>query len=178
MKNLFQKDKKAIAVVDDLVQLVTFRVGAEDYGLDINAITEVVRPLRITPLPRMPLFIEGVINLRGTIIPVVDLRKRFVLASARGDSRKIRMLITKGAVPDAGKGGKELLGLVVDGVDEVIHVPKKDIAPPPEAATGKQAGFIGGMGKVGDRLIIILDIMKILSTQERSDLAEAQHAES
>lgn len=178
MKSLFQKEKKQETAAEDALQLVTFRVGTENYGLDINDISEVVRPLKITPLPRMPLFIEGVINLRGAIIPVVDLRKRFALARIDDDPRKVRMVITKGGGPAKAAGGRELLALVVDGVDEVLHVRKQEIAPSPEAATGEQADFIAGVGKVGDRLIIILDLMKILSRQERKDLAEARHAES
>ncbi len=169
------KDKKAV-VVDDAVQLVTFQVGPGECGLDINSITEVIRPLKVTPLPRMPEFIEGVINLRGVIIPIVDLRKRFAFAEIRNDPKKMRMLITKGAVHPSARDGTGLLGLVVDGVQEVLLVPKKDIDPAPEAATGEQADFIIGMGKVGDRLIILLDITKILSQQERSELAEAGHA--
>jgi purine-binding chemotaxis protein CheW len=174
MRSALKKEKKA-PVVEDAVQLVTFHVGTEEYGLDINSITEAVRPLKITPLPRMPEFIEGVVNLRGSIIPIVDLRKRFGFALVSDEVRTKRMLITKGAVPTA--SGTDLLGLVVDSVKEVIHVLKKDIEPAPEAATGAQANFITGMGKVGDRLIIILDIARILSQQERSALAEAGHAE-
>ena len=173
---MWSKEKK-IALVDDTVQLVTFRVGSEEYGVEIRFITEAVRPLKITPLPRMPEFIEGVVNLRGVIIPIVDLRKRFALSQIVDDPRKMRMLITKGAIPGAsGKTPGALLGLVVDGVQEVLHVPGKDIEPAPEAAKGQSAGFITGMGKVGDRLIILIDITKILSQQERSALAEAGHA--
>jgi purine-binding chemotaxis protein CheW len=169
------KDKKA-AAVDDTVQLVTFQVGAEEYGLDINSITEAIRPLKITPLPRMPEFIEGVINLRGVIIPVVDLRKRFALAGIHDDPRRMRMLITRGAVQASAGDARGLLGLVVDAVQEVLHVSKKNIEAAPQAATGEQADFLAGMGKVGDRLIILLDITRILSHQERSALAEAGHA--
>src|SRR5208337_232229 len=114
MESAMQREKKPAAAVEDTVQLVTFQVGSEEYGLDINAITEVIRPLKITPLPRMPEFIEGVVNLRGVIIPIVDLRKRFALAEIHNEPRKMRMLITKGAVPVAGRLGNELLGLVVD----------------------------------------------------------------
>ena len=169
------KEKKT-AAAEDTIQLVTFQVGTEEYGLDISSITEVVRPLKITPLPKMPAFIEGVINLRGVIIPVVDLRNRFALKTINNNPRKMRMIITRGVVHGTGTSG-DLLGLVVDKVDEVIHVPKKDIDPAPEAATGKNADFITGMGKVGDRLIILLDIARILSQQERVALAEAEHAE-
>ncbi len=177
MKSIITKEKKA-TIVEEMVQLVTFRVGTEEYGLDINYITEVVRPHKITTLPRMPQFIEGVINLRGTIIPIVDLRKRFGLTEVRDDLRKMRMLITKGAIPASPGDRQELLGLMVDVVKEVIHMPKKDIEPAPEAATGTQADFIRGMGKVGERLIILLDIARILNQQERSALAEAEHVAS
>jgi purine-binding chemotaxis protein CheW len=176
MRSGLQKEKKTAAAIEDAVQLVTFQVGTEEYGLDINSITEAVRPLKITPLPRMPEFVEGVVNLRGSIIPVVDLRKRFGLETVRTDQRTMRMLITKGAVPGSAGDAKGLLGLVVDGVKEVLHVLKKDIGRAPEAATGDLADFITGMGKVGDRLIILIDITKILSQQERKALAEAGNA--
>ena len=88
----------------------------------------------------------------------------------------MRMLITRGAVPGPGRAGGDLLGLVVDGVHEVLHVPRKQIDPAPEAAPGSRRTFIAGMGKVGDRLIILLDIARILSQQERAALAEAGHA--
>jgi purine-binding chemotaxis protein CheW len=107
----------------------------------------------------------------------VDLRKRFALSRIVDNPRKMRMLIMKGAIPGAsGATPEALLGLVVDGVQEVLSVPGKDIERTPEAAKGQYAGFITGMGKVGDRLIIIFDITKILSQQERSALAEAGHA--
>ncbi len=169
------KEKKTAP--ETTVQLVTFQVGAEEYGLDISSITEVVRPLKITALPKMPAFIEGVINLRGVIIPVVDLRVRFELANVRNDPRKMRMIITRGAVPGTGKT-RDLLGLIVDSVDEVIHIPQKDIDAAPEAATGRNADFITGVGKVDERLIILLDIRRILSHQERVALAEAGNADA
>lgn len=165
------KDKKS-AVAEEITQIVTFHVGQEEFGLDIGAITEAIRPLPITPLPRMPQFIEGVINLRGVIIPVVDLRKRFGLAEIRNNPRKMRMIIIRGAV-DGTRSPQKLLALVVDSVREVLHVPARQIEPAPAAATGAQAGFIGGVAKAMDRLIIIVDITKILSGEERTALAEA-----
>lgn len=170
------RNSKPVVVADETVQLVTFQVGTEQYGLEINSITEIVRPHRITPLPQMPEFIEGVINLRGTIIPIVDLRKRFALATIHDDPRKLRMMITRGAAHGAAGNGKKLLGLVVDGVNEVIHVPKKNIEAAPDAAMGVSSDFITGMGKVADRLIILLDITRILSQQERIALGEAGNA--
>jgi purine-binding chemotaxis protein CheW len=175
VKSMLSKEKKVASVDDDVVQFVTFHVGDEECGVDIRCITEVIRPLKIKPLPRMPEFIEGVINLRGMIIPIVDLRKRFALSRIVDNPKKMRMLITKGAIPGASRAGRELLGLMVDSVQEVLHINRKDIEPAPEAARGQHAGFITGMGKVGDRLIILIDSSMILSQQERSALAEASH---
>lgn len=158
---------------DGAVQLVTFLVGEEVYGIDINAITEVVRPMKITPLPHMPAFIEGVINLRGGIIPVVDLRKRFGLSHEQALSRKTRMLITRGGARASARSHGELLGLIVDGVQEVLYVSLSDIAPAPAAATGARTDFITGMAKTGGHLVIVLNIGGILSQQERTALAEA-----
>jgi purine-binding chemotaxis protein CheW len=170
--------KKTAAAPAETRQYVTFRVGSEEYGLDINAIAEVIRPLKITPLPRMPQFVEGVVNLRGTIIPVVDLRKRFAVKAAQDDPRKVRMVITKGALQEGAAGRKALLGLVVDGVSEVLHLSPDQIDRAPEAATGRNADFIAGMGKLGDRLIILIDLVKILTRQERVALAEAGRDEN
>jgi purine-binding chemotaxis protein CheW len=161
------------AAVESMIQLVTFRIGGEEYGLNIRSVTEVVRQLKTTTLPQMPEFVEGVINLRGAIIPVVDMRKRFALSRTADNPKKIRILITKGAFPGAADAGRDLLGLVVDSAQEVLHVPQKDIDPAPEAATGAHVGFLAGMAKVNDRLIILLDITKVLSRQERSALAES-----
>lgn len=171
-----RKSNKQPVVIEQTVQLVTFQVGTEEYGLDISAISEVIRPLKITQLPKMPEFIEGVINLRGQIIPVVDLRTRFELPETKSDTRKVRMVISRGGLPGGAGQAAGLLGLVVDRVNEVIHVPARDISPAPEAAMGRNAEFITGMGKVGERLIILLDIAKILSQQERSQLAEVRNA--
>jgi purine-binding chemotaxis protein CheW len=176
MRGSIMNDKKGhtVAIADDTMQLVTFQVGAEEFGLDIRSIAEVIRPLKITSLPRMPEFVEGVINLRGAIIPIVDLRKRFGLTGLPGNPRKMRMLITRGAMRGTRAG--DLLGLVVDAVREVVHIPRQQVARAPEAATGRQTDFIAGMGKLGDRLIILIDITRVLNQQERAALAEAGDA--
>ncbi len=171
------KEKKT-AVAEDKAQIVVFRVGAEEYGLDLNFITEVVRPLKITPLPRMPEFVEGVINLRGAIIPVMDMRKRFELSGIKDNVRKMRMIITRGAVSGGPGRSHELLGLVVDEVHEVLYISRSNIEPPPEAVRGQNSEFITGVGKVGDRLVILIDITKVLSHQERAALAEAGDGQS
>jgi len=171
------RQARSTAVAEETLQIVTFQVGTEEFGLDIGVITEAIRPLRVTPLPRMPQFIEGVINLRGMIIPVVDLRRRFGLTDIQNNPRKMRMIITRGALHDAGGGPQHLLGLIVDAVGEVLHVLPSQIAPAPEAATGDQAGFLAGVAKLADRLVILLDIARILSGDERAALAEAGNVE-
>lgn len=168
-----EKREKRAVLDEAMTQIVTFQVGREEFGLNIGVITEALRPLPITPLPHMPRFIEGVINLRGMIIPVVDLRKRFGLAEIQSDLRKSRMIVTRGALRGGGGGPKGLLGLVVDAVREVLLLPARQIEAAPEAATGEQAGFIAGVAKVADRLVIVLDITRILSGAERAELAEA-----
>jgi purine-binding chemotaxis protein CheW len=169
------RDRKDTSVVpaSEVLQVVTFLVGEEEFGLDIDVITEAIRPLPITALPHMPPFIEGVINLRGTIIPVVDLRKRFGLSGARSERRKTRMIITRGATPGAAGRKAGLLGLVVDGVREVMHIPREQVEQAPAAATGSGAEFISGVAKTAGRLVILLDVIKILSNEERRSLAEA-----
>ncbi len=159
------------APAEAVAQIVTFRVGAESYGLDIAAITEVIRPLPITSLPHMPKFVQGVINLRGAIIPVVDLRERFGLADVRNNPRTMRMIIARGALP--GTGPARMLGLVVDSVQDVLQVPASNIGPPPEGARGERAAFISAVAKVADRLLILIDIGRVLSGEERKVLAEA-----
>ncbi len=166
-------NNRAQAPVESTVELVVFHVGVEAFGLDIATVTEVIRPLPITALPHMPRFVQGVINLRGTIIPVVDLRERFGLADARSNSRTVRMIITRGALPGSGASVVRLLGLVVDSVRDVLRVPLSSIGPAPEGATTEQARFISGVARVADRLIILVDIGKILSGEERTALAEA-----
>lgn len=170
--------KKSPAPQAEVRQFVVFRVGNEEYGLDIAAVVEVVRPLRITALPRMPEFVEGVVNLRGTIIPAVDLRKRFAVGIAPGRERTTRMIITKGALHERSARGRGLLALVVDAADEVVAIEQDRIDRTPEAATGAQAGFLAGVGKLDDRLIILIDLSRILSREERSALAEVKDAAS
>ena len=111
-------------------------MGQEEFGLDIGVITEAIRPLPVTPLPRMPKFVEGVINLRGIIIPVVDLRKRFGLTEIRNNPRKMRMIIIRGALHAGPVVRRGLLALVVDTVREVLHIPRREIEP--SARSGDQ----------------------------------------
>jgi purine-binding chemotaxis protein CheW len=146
------------------VQLVTFRLGGEEFGLDVFAVHEILRWQEVTPVPKAPEFVEGVIDVRGTLVPVVDLRKRFELANAATDD-DTRIVL----VDFAG----ERLGLVVDSVTEVLRVPETSVAPPPRYFKGLAAEFLRGIVRLEQRLVVLVDMERILSTQERIALLEA-----
>jgi purine-binding chemotaxis protein CheW len=147
------------------VQLVTFMLGAEEYGVPISQIQEIDRLAKITKVPKAAAFIEGITNLRGEVIPVLDTRKRFDLEVKASDDRTRIIIVDLGGIKT---------GLVVDSVREVLNLAKKDIAPPPEAiGSGIDQHFISGIGKVdaGKRMIVLLDVEKILSRQEQAHLS-------
>lgn len=148
------------------LQLVTFLLGGEEYGVPISQIQEIDRLSKITKVPKAARFVEGVTNLRGEVIPVLDTRRRFDLEVKAADDRTRIIIVELAGVKT---------GLVVDAVREVLSLSKKDIAPPPEAIhTGVDQRFISGIGKVdnGKRMIVLLDVEKILSKDEQSKLAE------
>lgn len=140
------------------VQLACFRVGNEMYALDIMQIKEIIRPQKLTPIPKAPSFIEGVINLRGAVIPVADMRKRFDLPAAES-GRKGRIVICALA-------GK-IIGLLVDEVSEVRRYTRQDIAPAPEFLKGPEAQYFLGVARRGDDFIMLIDLEKILSSKEK-----------
>jgi purine-binding chemotaxis protein CheW len=159
---------KTAAAAQELseVQLVTFMLGAEEYGVPISQIQEIDRLAKITKVPKAAEFIEGITNLRGEVIPVLDTRKRFDLEVKPSDDRTRIIIVDLGGVKT---------GLVVDSVREVLNLATKDIAPPPEAiGSGIDQHFISGIGKVdaGKRMIVLLDVEKILSRQEQTHLSE------
>jgi purine-binding chemotaxis protein CheW len=135
------------------IQVVGFRIGAETYGVRIAAVREIVRVPEITAIPSAPDLIEGVINLRGKIIPVMDLRKRFGQVYTHAD-KKNRILVVE-------IDGK-LLGLIVNAASEVLKIPPADIEPPSSVFAEGESGYVTGVGKLKNRLIILLDIAKLL----------------
>ena len=148
------------------VQLVTFLLGEEEYGIPISQIQEIDRLAKITKVPKAAEFIEGITNLRGEVIPVLDTRKRFELEVKPSDDRTRIIIVDLGGIKT---------GLVVDAVREVLTLDEKDIAAPPEAiGSGIDQQFISGIGKVdsGKRMIVLLDVERILSRQEREHLSE------
>ncbi len=151
------------------IQLACFRIGVEMYALDIMRIKEIIRPQKLTPVPRAPEFIEGVINLRGAVIPVVDLRKRFNQQPST-QARKTRIIICS-------LSGK-IIGLLVDEVSEVRTYARPEIQPAPQFLKGQGSEFFLGVAKRDDDLIMLLDLERILSSGERIDLEKLQGQDS
>ena len=142
-------------------QLVVFELANEFYGINIADVESIIKMLPITRMPHAPQFVEGVINLRGAVLPVVDLRKRFGLNAQEAD-RQTRIIVTT-------LSGLKV-GIVVDSVAEVITVSDSDIEPTPSMVTTMDSTFITGIAKINDRLIIMLDLTKVLTLSEQSNL--------
>lgn len=144
-----------------ILQLVTFKLGTEEFGVDILKVQEINKMMNITRIPNAPAFIEGVINLRGKIIPIVDLRKRLGFREQPYDkSTRIIVVELEGLV----------LGFIVDSVSEVLRIPENTIEPPPSMVAGIESEYIEGVGKLDDRLLILLELKKIFSSPERKDI--------
>ena len=143
---------------------LTFKLDVEEFGLEILKVQEIIKMMDITRVPRTPAFVRGVINLRGKVIPVVDLRLKFEMDRREGTDKTCIIVVTvrRG-------GGAVVMGIIVDEVSEVLDVAGGSIEPAPEFGGAVDTSFILGMGKVGDRVVTLLDVDKVLSS---SDLAE------
>ncbi|MBF0161431.1 MAG: purine-binding chemotaxis protein CheW [Magnetococcales bacterium] len=144
--------------VKDCIQLVTFRLGGEKYGMDVLQVQEIIRYSEPTPVPNMPDFIRGVTNLRGTILPVLDLRTRFRMSPCHYGSLESAIILI--AHVDT-----KQVGIIADAVADVLFFPKKQISPPPELFSQVDTEFIQGMGEMRGELLILLNLEKILSAE-------------
>ncbi|MBI5643123.1 MAG: chemotaxis protein CheW [Deltaproteobacteria bacterium] len=151
----------------EVLQLVTFRLGHEEFSLDILKVQEIIRHMELTRVPRTPDFVDGVINLRGRVIPVLDLRKRFGLP-ADEKTNETRIIVVD--------VDNRTVGLKVDAVSEVLRLPADTVEPPPSIVTGAESDYIKGVGKLDGRLLILLDVSKILSRTERDALGNVLNA--
>jgi purine-binding chemotaxis protein CheW len=152
---------------NEILQLVTFRLGNEEYSLDILSVQEIIRHMELTRVPKAPQFVDGVINLRGRVIPVLDLRKRFGL-SADENTEDTRIIVVD--ISD------KTVGFKVDAVSEVLRLPADTVEPPPSIVTDVDSEYIKGVGKIDGRLIILLDVTKILNSTELSDISSESSA--
>ncbi len=151
----------------EVVQVVSFHLGSEEYGVDIGQVQEIIRMVEITHVPRAPHFMEGVINLRGQLIPIIDLRTRFGMKRAEA-TKSTRIVVTE--------IGTKRVGIVVDSVSEVINIPIENVEPAPEMIAGVGTEYIQGVGKMNDRLIIMLDLTMVMSGEEKQELASLEES--
>jgi purine-binding chemotaxis protein CheW len=149
-------------------QLVVFDLANEHYGVDIGAVEGIIEMQPITAVPRAPDFVEGVTNLRGSVLPVIDLRTRFGL-SVREKSKETRIVVVE--------MNDSTVGMVVDGVSEVLRVEEEAIEPPSPIVTTVDSAFITGIAKLEERLVILLDLGKVLSAKEQGELQTLRQAQ-
>lgn len=149
---------QTFAIQSGVLQLVTFKLGKEKYAVDILKVQEINNMKEITPIPNAPAYMEGAINLRGRVIPVLGLRKRFCLEEkAIDDFTKIVVMDVQGVI----------MGILVDAVSEVLRVPADVVEPPPPVSTGSSTAFIKGIAKLEEGLVLLLDLDRLLSVDEQ-----------
>jgi purine-binding chemotaxis protein CheW len=153
-----------VAIDSEERQLVVFQLGAELYGVEIARVHEIIRLQSVTRVPRAPAFVEGVINLRGKVIPVIDLRRRFGLPAA-DHTRASRVVVVE--------IGEQVVGIVVDSVSEVLRVKSSIVEPPSPVVAGIDSEYLHGIAKLPDRLVILLDLDRVLGRDERRALETA-----
>jgi len=148
-------------------KLLTFSLGSEGYGISILKVKEIIGMMDITPVPRTPEFVKGVINLRGKIIPVMDLRIKFGMEEQEYDERTCIIVVEV-----LMKGTQKMLGVVVDMVSEVVTIANDQIEPPPEYGSVAEHNSILGIGKIKERVVIILDIDEVFQCEEVTKFLE------
>ncbi len=149
------------STADELLQLVSFNIGDEEFGVDILKVQEINRMVEVTRVPNAPEYVDGVINLRGKVIPIIDLRRRFGMPRKEKDKNS-RIIV----VELAGK----VLGFVVDAVSEVLRIPGSVTEPPPSIIAGIKAEYITAIGKLENRLLILLDLERVLTVDEHEEM--------
>ncbi|UCF97561.1 MAG: purine-binding chemotaxis protein CheW [Spirochaetaceae bacterium] len=158
-----QKDSGSTDQDQKVVQMINFVVGGDEYAVDIQKVREVINLCEITQLPKAPSFIKGIINLRGEVIPVTDLREKFGLPHAEYTALTNIIIV---------EIARKAVGVVVDSVSHVIRVGDNAIAPPPPLIGGLAGKYVNGVAKLQDRMIVVLDMEKILSAEEMVELKE------
>lgn len=157
----------AVEKTGDAGQCLTFMSGGENFAVGILHIKEIIEYGSVTTVPMMPPFIRGVINLRGAVVPVVDLAARFGRSAAPATKRSCIVIAEVRAHDECHD-----VGIVVDAVNEVLEIPASQIEPPPAFGARIRPDFISGMGKVNERFVIMLDVARVLSVQELAGLEE------
>jgi len=151
----------------EILQLVTFALGNEEYAVDILKVQEINRMTEIARVPNAPPFVEGVINLRGKVIPVISLRQRFGLSETVSDEKSRIMIMDIQGIT---------IGVVVDAVSEVLRIPASTVDEAPQVASDISTEFIQGIAKLEDRLIILIDMDRLIEKSEGTAMLEATKA--
>ena len=151
-----------IGLTTDGSQFLTFQLGEELYGVDILRVQEIKGYTAVTKIPNTPAHIKGVLNLRGTIVPIVELRTKFGMQTIDYTMFTVIVVVVV---------REKIMGLVVDAVSDVLNIDKKDIQPPPQFGAKVDVSFLNGIGKSGDKLIALLDMDRLLSDDDLQDTA-------
>ncbi|MCU0705104.1 MAG: chemotaxis protein CheW [Fimbriiglobus sp.] len=146
-------DRDPTAFAADGRQYLTFRLADEEYGLEILRVQEIKGYSKVTPLPNTPPEVKGVMNLRGAVVPIIDLRHRFGLPTAEYTRFTVIIVVTIGV---------RVIGLVVDAVSDVLNVGERDAVPPPELGAGVDTSFLTGIARSGERLVSLLNIDRLV----------------
>jgi purine-binding chemotaxis protein CheW len=163
-----KKSDIGAAAADQTGQFLTFTLGEEVFAMDIRTVREIIQYGAMTTMPLMPDFVRGVINLRGAVVPVVDLQARFGRPTAQVGKKSCIVIF------DSKRDEERIeLGLLVDAVSEVIDIAPAEIEPPPSFGTAVRRDFVRGMGKAADRFVIILEPDKAFDVDEMADLCES-----
>ena len=162
-----KEDLEDVEIDEGTTNLVTFRLGSGEYAIDIMQAKEIIKMEKITLIPNAPYFVEGVINLRGNIIPIIDLKKRFNLEESEGD-KNTGIIIAK--IEDVD------MGIMIDSISKVVSMANSDIQPPPSMLQGIGQRYIKGVGKMEDKLLVVLDLDKLF-TNEEDDKSEEEASE-
>jgi purine-binding chemotaxis protein CheW len=163
-----KSEARALATTEAPQQYLTFLLGGEMFALAILNVKEIIEYGNLTQIPMMPAFIRGVINLRGSVVPVIDLTARFGGKATEVGRRTCNVIVEM----KGGENGDERhdIGIIVDAVSEVLEIPRSEIEPPPTFGAKIRADFIHGMGKVNSKFVIILNIDRVLSVDELARL--------
>ena len=146
-----------ISFAADGSQYLTFALGGEEYGVEILKVQEIRGYSAVTPIPNTPTYVKGVMNLRCTIIPVVDLRSKLAMQETEYSQFTVIIVVTVGT---------KVMGLIVDAVSDVLNIPRSDIQATPDFGAQVDARFINGMAKAGEKLVVLLDIERVLGGEE------------
>jgi purine-binding chemotaxis protein CheW len=152
-----------------LTQFLAFTLAEETFAIEVESVREVLEVIPITPVPRMPDFMSGMINVRGSVVPVIDLRVKFGMERAEKTVNTCIVVIEHGSGDD-----KVVWGALVDAVQEVIEFDGSAVEPAPRVGTGMGTGLLSGIGKRGDRFVMILDLLKVFSGEELVELKKVE----